>query len=235
MAPSLISYPRDFVRQRWRLTLFLVFVLPSLCLALGTDELLALFVFGGLTLSWISVPTARRVGYRGEIAAVRKISGVLPDGYALFNQVAVPNSWSRTGATEIDAIVVGPTGVTVIEIKSNIGTVIAGGARDQSWPVQKIGRRGTVYYTQMRNPVRQVTGQARALRQYLGTRDISVWVNTLVVAGSRKTHWRAEHIRHVPIVPLQTRQIETALLGTNVRTLDEAVITRAVEAIMRLK
>ena len=234
-ALTLLSVPRDFVSQRWRLLLWLVLVFPCLLIALGTEEPLALFVFGGLSLAWVSVPAARRVGYRGEIAAVRRISAVLPDGYALLNQVAVPNPWSRTGATEIDAIVVGPTGITVVEVKSNIGTVIAGGERDMYWPVQKVGRRGTVYYTQMRNPVRQVRGQARALRQYLRSRGISVWVNTLVIAGSRKTRWRADHIMNVPILPLNTRRIEAALFSSNVRALDDAVVIRAVEVLRQVK
>ena len=230
-----LSLPRDFVRQRWRLLLWCVTALPLLLSMFGTDEPLALLVLGGLTLSWMSVPVARRVGYRGEIAVVRRISSVLPQGYALFNQLAVPNPWSRTGATEIDAVVVGPTGITVIEIKSNLGRVIVGGSYDRYWPVQKVGRRGTVYYSQMRNPVRQVTGQARALREYLKSQGVNVWVNTLVVAGHRKTQWCAAHAQRVPLLPLNTRRIENALLGSNVRQIDDVAVTRSAAALSQLK
>lgn len=231
---TFLSHPRDFVRQRWRLLLWSVTALPLLIAFVGFEEPLMLLVFGGLSLSWMSVSVERRVGYRGEITVVRRISGVLPEGYALFNQLAVPNPRSRTGATEIDAVVVGPTGITVIEVKSNLGSVIAGSDLDDNWPVRKVGRKGTVYYTQMRNPVRQSTRQACALRQYLKSRGVNVWVSALVVAGSRKTQWCTDHSHRVPLLPLKTRRIENALLGSNVRVIDDAVVTRAAELLRQL-
>ncbi|MES1933289.1 hypothetical protein T35B1_11797 [Salinisphaera shabanensis T35B1] len=232
---TLLSHPRDFVRQRWRVLLWGVTALPVLIVYVGFQEPLMLLVLGGLSLSWMSVSVERRVGYRGEMTVVRRISGVLPEGYALFNQLAVPNPRSRTGATEIDAIVLGPTGITVIEVKSNRGTVIAGSDLDRYWPVRKVGRKGTVYYAQMRNPVRQATRQACALRHYLKSRGINVWVDALVVAGSRKTQWRTDHIHRVPLLPLKTRRIENALLGSNARALDDSVVLRAAELLSQLK
>ncbi|WP_353112287.1 nuclease-related domain-containing protein [Salinisphaera dokdonensis] len=231
-ALTYLSFPRDYIRQRWRLLLWSVTALPMLFALFGTQEPLALLVFGGLTLNWMSVPASRRVAYRGQVAVARRIARLLPDGYSLFTQLEIPNPYSHPDVTVLDAVIVGPTGVCVVGVKSNRGVVIADSAHKRYWPVRKVGRGGTVYYSQTRNPVRQATGQARALREHLKRRGIRVWVNPLVISGSRHTQWQNNQIQPAPILAFDTRCIEHALFSSNVRLLEDFKVTQIRNALL---
>ena len=52
-----------------------------------------------------------QIGAEGEMIAVDAFMRHLPNEYQVFTQLKVPNKRSRTGNTEIDIVIVGPTGI----------------------------------------------------------------------------------------------------------------------------
>lgn len=142
----------------------------------------------------------RRSGMVGEEDALSMLDITLPSEYVVFNQVMVPNPGSQTGYTEIDLVVIGPTGIFTLEVKNNHGTIYGGPESADHWKVRKVGRRGKPYMTTMRNPVRQARSQVLALgdhlREYLG---IKVWIYPMVILPSTGRQWRPRFDYSMPV------------------------------------
>ncbi len=104
----------------------------------------------------------------------------LPDSFTVFNQIHLPNRRSSMGTNEADLIVCGPNAIFIIEVKHNNGSVMCN-ERHRQWQVSKIGRKGTGYTTQMRNPILQVKLLTGLLSEYLKKNDIKPWIQGLVL------------------------------------------------------
>jgi hypothetical protein len=118
-------------------------------------------------------------GANGEDIAL-KVLCQLPDSYAIFNQIDVPNAQSRTGVNEIDLLICGPTAIFVIEVKHNNG-VIGCDETWHRWPITKTSRRGSTYEKEMRNPIGQVKKLVWLLSGYLKQQHAKPWIQGLVV------------------------------------------------------
>jgi len=103
----------------------------------------------------------------------------LPAGYTVFNGLEVPAS-ADGPKREIDLVVIGRGGLYAIEVK-NLRGAIHGSEQDAHWVQRKRSLRGHSYEQQIRNPVRQVKGAARALRCYFKDRGIDLWIEGIVV------------------------------------------------------
>lgn len=102
----------------------------------------------------------------------------LPDHYILFNNLEVPNGASRR---ELDLVVLGRNGLFLVEVKHLRGE-IRGSESDATWVQRKIARlSGGAFENPVRNPVGQVKSAAGALRRYLASRGIDIWVEAIVV------------------------------------------------------
>ncbi len=120
------------------------------------------------------------VGINGEIQVIEDLSRLLPDNYFLLNQIYAPNQRSRTNSTEIDIIVVGPTGIFSIEVKNHRGQLEI--HKTAEWTVKKSARHtNAIYSTSMRNPFRQAKIQALTLGKWLREKGLKAWVEPLVV------------------------------------------------------
>jgi hypothetical protein len=104
----------------------------------------------------------------------------LPDSFTVFNQIHLPNRRSSIGSNEADLIVCGPNAIFVIEVKHNNGSIVCDEQHTQ-WKISKIGRKGTGYTTQMRNPISQVKLLSWLLSEYLKKNDVKPWVQGLVL------------------------------------------------------
>ena len=175
--------------------------------AIATGQMGFLGLVAGLvaiaSVPFFAFDPTREAGMEGEEAVLGELM-TLPEEFHLFNQVLVPNPRSRTGYTEVDYIVVGPTGVFVVEVKNNRGTIHGRGEQDASWPVEKVGRGGTPYWSRMRNPVRQAKGQAIVLGRWLREQGVSAWVQPVVVLAHPDVMWRPARQYSVPVVELFT-------------------------------
>lgn len=114
-------------------------------------------------------------GIRGEKFAEMQLS-CLPNDYVVFKNVQVSFD-NKT--SEIDNIVVGKSGVFVIEIK-NINGSIVGDYSDKEWIQNKVGRGGTPYSKVFYSPVKQVGTHIYRLSHYFRNNGIQVYIKGVV-------------------------------------------------------
>lgn len=100
----------------------------------------------------------------------------LPKDYTVYQDVVVKYDGRES---EIDNIVVGSTGVFVIETKNHNGTII-GSYEDKDWLQKKIGRGGTPYESSFYSPVKQVGTHIFRLKNLLKKNDVRVYINGIV-------------------------------------------------------
>lgn len=114
-------------------------------------------------------------GVSGESSAVKMLANALPENYRCITNLRVYHDGKTS---EMDLVVVGDTGVFVVEIK-NLKGVISGNYDDLN--LQHIKRREekTLY-----NPVKQVSTHVDRLSRFLRDKGINVWVNGAVYFNS---------------------------------------------------
>lgn len=100
----------------------------------------------------------------------------LPDNYMLIRN-AVINYEGRK--SEIDNIVVGNTGVFIIETKNQKGYIV-GDCQEKDWMQYKVGRGGTPYCKDFYNPTKQVATHIYRLKGIFRENKIRVFINGAV-------------------------------------------------------
>lgn len=139
-----------------------------------------------------------KAGAIGEDIALNALKG-LPDSYTIYNQVDIPNKKSRTGVNEADLLVVGPQAIFVIEVKHNKGKIV-GGDKDQEWTATKIGRRGTRYSKNMRNPIAQVKKLVWLLSEELKRSKRRAWIQGIVLFSNAEANVSVANDSNVPVL-----------------------------------
>lgn len=120
-----------------------------------------------------------QAGYAGEKKAGKLLRG-LPKGYEKKHNVHVV--WDGY-KSELDYLVVGPTGVFVIEVKNMSGR-IRGAEDDQNWTQNKTLKSGKPFQYEFYNPVKQVQTHAKRLSKRLNhglEYDKKIWVQGMVL------------------------------------------------------
>ncbi|THD10079.1 nuclease-related domain-containing protein [Metallibacterium scheffleri] len=136
-----------------------------------------LMLVAGAALTVLRHTDRAAAGARGEAIALRTALQ-LPSDFTVFNNVLVPG---RAGGRprELDLVAVGPHCVFVLEVKHYKGEIM--GSRDApQWKLRKVGRGGTVYYSTVSNPLRQVASASAALASYLKSHGVRSWVQGAV-------------------------------------------------------
>lgn len=146
-----------------------VFVVISFCLFAGSSQ----------TGDKMGILVA---GINGEILASNCVAG-LPDTYTAFRNLTVSYGGK---SSEVDILVVGPTGVFVIEVKNLNGTIY-GDAEESQWEQYKVGRAGTPYTKNFYNPIKQVNTHVYRVAHYLREKGIDVYVNAIVYFAASET------------------------------------------------
>lgn len=114
-------------------------------------------------------------GLRGERETARLLAA-LPAGY----HIAVnPRFFNGGRDTELDFVVAGPNGVTIVETKSHSGC-FTGTAGGRTWAQHKPGAAAGRYEAQVANPLLQAGVQLRHLQQYLQAQGCCVPVHAAV-------------------------------------------------------
>lgn len=119
-------------------------------------------------------------GMHGERVAT-KVLAALPADYTVFQNVIVIYDNKKS---EIDNIVVGRSGVFIVEVK-NHNSYIEGDLEDTYWIQHKIGRGGTPYIAEMYNPVKQVGTQIYCLANYLRQNGVNAYVEGMVYFANK--------------------------------------------------
>jgi hypothetical protein len=192
---------KDRVEQQRRTRLWLWYAPVMIVVGVATSAimLIPLWILGIILFGRQSIGDQRLSGVQGEEQLVRTLFS-LPDDYTILNQVHIPNARSVTGTTEIDAIAVGPQSIILLEAKNNGGTIVGGNEGDKEWSVRKVGRRGGVYSSNMRNPVRQARSQMHALREWLAIQGVKVYIKPLVVLTNPGSTFESDQNYSVPVV-----------------------------------
>ena len=127
-----------------------------------------------------SVLTARQAavlsaGVIGE-NATRQLVRHLPGNYTAVSNVRIQHDGKTS---ELDMVVVGPTGVFVIETKNYTGQ-ITGRTEDENWKRVKRTESGQSYSSTFYSPIKQVATHAYRLSQFLKSNKLYVWVQGVV-------------------------------------------------------
>ena len=126
----------------------------------------------GATSNKLSILEA---GIEGEEMASRCIK-LLPDTYTAFRNLFVCYDGRNS---EMDLVIVGPTGVFVVEIKNQNGRIY-GDAADRELCQYKIGRAGTPYVKTLYNPIKQVNTHVYRIANFLRENGVRTHVNAAV-------------------------------------------------------
>lgn len=114
-------------------------------------------------------------GISGERIATQVLS-MLPDDYTVFQNVIVSYGNKKS---EIDNIVVGKSGVFIIEVKNHNGHIV-GNLGDICWTQHKVGCGGMPYTNEIYNPVKQVGTHIYRLSNYLRHEGVNTYIQGMV-------------------------------------------------------
>lgn len=141
-------------------------------------------------------------GLAGEDKALYLLSE-LPNTYSVFPDVRVVIGNKES---QLDTIVVGPSGVFVVEVK-NLSGVIEGDATDQRLRQTKHRSGETTFY----NPVKQVTTHAYRLHEFLRLNQLDIWVQGTVYFANESTQINVENSTNTPIFSAYTNESKRLL------------------------
>jgi hypothetical protein len=123
-----------------------------------------------------------KAGVSGEKAAT-KVFQNLSDDYTVFHDLTVIFEGKPS---QIDHVIVGPTGVFIVETK-NIKGRISGLIDESQWTVTKVGRKGGVYDKRLYSPVKQVGTHVYRLSNFLRDNTVHTWVQGVVYFSNHET------------------------------------------------
>lgn len=185
-------------------------------------------VFCGLLAQCFFGKAAKyRAGMQGERVSL-KYAKNLPSDYYVFTNVMFRNAARHT---EIDLVIVGQTGVFVLEIKNHRG-LIRGDADKDEW-TQHLGRHGK-YIRPLYNPLRQAKRQAYNLAEALRCHSIGVWVESAVVFVNKAAILEVKY-RNRPILTAPAQICRFILENRYAQPLDHTMVKKIAEAIHTLQ
>lgn len=100
----------------------------------------------------------------------------LPENYKLIRNAVINHEGRKS---EIDNIVVGNTGVFIIETKNQKGHIV-GDCQERNWTQHKVGRGGTPYCKDIYNPTKQVATHIYRLKSIFRQNKVRVFINSAV-------------------------------------------------------
>ncbi len=174
--------------------------------------MIALFVAAARGPSY----TAYRCGIRGEQALRAHLlsSGLGDECTAYYNLPLNGNG----RASDIDCILVGPSGLFVFEVKHHHGLILY---RNGVWARIKIGRRGTLYRGPTGDPSGQLCRNIRKLKELLGqTQTDGLWLQGAIVFTNPRALLDIEGLRWVRAIAL--KDLEQTLCRRTVLSAEQA-------------
>lgn len=117
-------------------------------------------------------------GLQGE-KTLQQVLQKLPDDYVAMYNVPV------NGSGDIDCLLVGPRGVFAIEVKSHKGIITYS---ENGWTQIKIGRRGTPYRGNLKDPRKQLLTTMHKFKDFLQKNGVNVWIQPVIVFTNPETN-----------------------------------------------
>ena len=161
------------------LTMFISVAIGIICMPVMIAGSIADLLGIVLISAFGSKASSLKYGIKGERDTAALISR-LPDGYYGIQNATVSFEGKQS---EIDMIVVGPSGVFIVESKSRNGRV-TGNYDAKYWTQHKVGRGGTPYSSDFYSPVKQVGTHVYRLAHFLRSRGMGVNIEGAVYMSS---------------------------------------------------
>jgi hypothetical protein len=188
-------------RGQWGIVGPPLFVATVMCLVLWHVNRCDRRADAGRRVAGPSVQAAQvMAGLSGERQVASVLASELPQDYALVNGLKLAR-----GSGDIDHLVIGPSGVFLLETKTMAGRVEC--APDGTWRRTRSGRGGAPYAAYIGDPATQVQRNIFAVRRALSrqlpelVRHTPLWIEGLIVFAHPKTELEAGRSR-VPAVTL---------------------------------
>jgi len=180
---SITTYRREKRKGKMQIAVSIVFALFLVLL----QPLVGIIIGVGLVL-YFSRRSSSRAGISAEdyriqlhgLNGERRLTSQLaklPEDYDIYTNVFV--EWQGK-KSELDSVVVGPTGIYVVEMKSMRGRVY-GDEAEKNWYLEKTGRQGGVYGKEFYNPTKQVGTHVYRLANNLRPLSKNLWVQGVVL------------------------------------------------------
>jgi hypothetical protein len=156
---------------------------------------IALFVAATRGPSYVTY----RCGIRGEqVLRARLLSSGLGDKYTAYYNLPLS---SNGRSSDIDCILVGPSGLFVFEAKHHHGLILY---RNGVWARIKVGRRGALYGGQLGNPSGQLSRNIRKLMELLEQAYLrGLWLHGAVVFTNPRAVLDIEGLRWVKAIAVK--------------------------------
>lgn len=167
-------------------------------LAVPLAGVLAMMLFFASLTGGSDVDPGQLIGIEGEVRTLKALSE-LDDRFTVFNRLRLPDPTLPNGGRELDFVVLGPTGLSIIEVK-NVPGLIEIQAEAKRWPVQvRAGCGSAPGWRQIDNPLRQLAAQQAALDRWLLSEGVSCPVKGLVCFARPGAGLRGDDHRHHPV------------------------------------
>ena len=203
-------------------------IIALICLCVGALKAL---VRSGHKGPWVN-EGAIKAGIDGEQLARDAVIWLPSDDYNVITNAIITYQGK---SSETDVIVVGPTGVFVIEAKNLSGRVV-GDAHSQEWTQHKAFRGGGGETRRFYNPVKQVGTHVYRLSNYLKQYNVDVWVQGIVYIADPDTLVYVECDENTPVFAASDGPsvVEDYILKSKLRNpLTKDMIKRAVDCIIK--
>ena len=138
-----------------------------------------------------------RCGIHGEqVLRAHLLAWGLGDDYTAYYNLPLNG---KGKASDIDCILVGPSGLFVFEVKHHHGFVLY---RNGIWARIKAGRMGTLYRGQLGDPSGQLYRNIRKLKELFGRTD-GLWLNGAIVFTNPRAVLDVEGLRWVKAIAVK--------------------------------
>lgn len=205
--------------------------LRFLYLIVPLSLLLIIFYLGHLTAS--RQAAVLNAGVLGE-NATRQLIRHLPANFYAVSNVKIEHEGNKS---ELDLVVVGPTGVFVIETKNYSGAIL-GRTDDNTWKRTKKSDYGQNSTTSFYSPVKQVATHTYRLSKYLKQNKLFVWVQGAVYfSDSNATLKISGNLKKIPVfladakIPMKQNRLLKYIKGFSTR---KKLSPKTVEKIVKL-
>lgn len=167
--------------QRKKMLMIVALVICILLLPLMFLSIIPIPFIIGLLKSTSNEIRQLNHGLKGERTTLNQLAS-LPDTFFVLPDLTI----SVDGlSSQIDTVVVGPSGIFIIETKNLVGK-ITGTLEDKQWTQTKTDRYGNEHKSTFYNPVKQVNTHVFRLSQLLKKHHLSCWVQGTVYFASRE-------------------------------------------------
>lgn len=158
----------------------------------GIGHFLPIIIFGIPSSIMFKKYRILQTGLNGENDTVNILKS-LDENYNVFKNVHI---YVDGKEIEIDTIVVGNNGVFIIEVKNHNGT-IEGNGNEDIWIQHKVGRKGGRYTKKIKNSIKQAKYQTFMLSKFLKSKNINVWIESMVYFSNKKVISRISNAEKV--------------------------------------